>query len=97
LVRTVEFLKFDSSLEEKMTKLFEHFGKSYPQIKGIKFLMNITGPINQSHMVFKFDSLADEETWATSVIKDDIYLDFLKASEGITTPGVDHLYREFSV
>ena len=97
MVRTVDILDFEADLQEQMGKLVEHFSKSYPQIKGIKFLMNITGPINQTHMVLKFESLADEETWATSVITDDVYLDFLKASKGVTTPGVDHLYREFSM
>ncbi len=94
LVRTSRYLKFDESIEEKTTKLFEHLNNNYPQIKDMKFLWNVTGPINEVHWMMQFDSLADEDEFAAKVIQDKVYHDWFKASEGIITPGFDRLYRD---
>jgi hypothetical protein len=72
----------------------EHIRKTYPQIKDMKFLWNVTGPINESHWVLHFESLADEDDWAQKIINDEKYLNWMKATEGILTPGIDRLYRE---
>lgn len=94
LVRTTQFLKFDESFEEEGKKLWEHLRNSYPQIKEMKFLFNVTGPINELHWLLKFDSLADEDEWATKVVRDEVYLNWMSAMEGVMTPGIDKLYRE---
>jgi hypothetical protein len=94
LVRTFSFLKYDESLEEATTQLTKHLKKNYPQIKDLKMLWNVTGPINQSHWVFVFDSLATEDEWAGKIIQDEVYLNWFMKSEGSVGPIVDRLYRD---
>ena len=93
LVRTQRFIKFDDSIYEKAAKLDEHISKNYPQVKGMKYMMNIAGPIDEGHWLLQFDSLADEEDWAKKVSQDEVYRQWFRDIEGILTPGVDRLYR----
>jgi hypothetical protein len=94
LVRTIRFLKYDEGLEEASNKLFAHIRKSYPQIKDMKLLSNVTGPIDEMHWVLEFDSLAKEDEWAARIMQDDLYLNWFKEAEGKATPGFDRLYRD---
>jgi hypothetical protein len=94
LVRTMRFLKYDENMDKETQNLFEHMKKTYPQIKDLKVLFNITGPINEFHCVMHFDSLADEDEWASQIVKDEVYLNWFQKADGIFTPGVDRLYRD---
>ena len=94
LVRTCRYLKFDEGVEEKTNKLIEHIGKTYPEIKEMKFLWNVAGPVNEMHWVLHFESLADEDSWAAKVMKDELYTDWFVAAQGVISPFVDRLYRD---
>ena len=95
LVRTQRFIRFDSGIDEKAAKLAEHISTNYPQVKDMKYLMNIAGPIDEAHWMLHFDSLADEEDWAKKISQDEVYRQWFRDIEGILTPGVDRLYRVF--
>ena len=97
LVRTAQSLKFDEDLFEKTNNLIEHIGESYPLIKDMKVLYNITGPVNEVHWVLEFESLADEDEWGTMIMQDEHYIGWLRESHGIISPFVDRLYREARV
>jgi hypothetical protein len=94
LVRSSRFLKFDEGFEEKTDKLVEHLRKSYPQIKDMKFLWNVAGPVNEIHWVLEFASLADEDAWAAKIIKDEVYREWFQASMELMSAPVDRLYRD---
>ncbi len=96
LVRTTRFLKFDDSLDEKSARLIEHIRKTYPQVRDMKFLSNVTGPIDEMHWVLQFDSLAAEDEWAGKIVQDKVYLNWFRETEGLITPGFDRLFREAS-
>jgi hypothetical protein len=97
LVRTSRYLKFDESFEGKTSKLMEHIRKTYPQIKDMKLLFNVAGPVNETHLVLEFASLADEDEWAAKVMQDKLYLEWFRASMGVMSPPVDRLYRDASM
>ena len=94
LVRTQRFIRFDESINEKAAKLEEHISKNYPQVKDMKYLMNVTGPIDEGHWMLQFDSLADEEDWAKKISQDEVYHQWFNDIEGVLTPGFDRLYRD---
>ncbi len=97
-VRTMRFLKYDENFEQQSSKVFSHMRKQYPKIRDMKFLMNVTGPINEMHWVIQFDSLADEDEWAGKLMRDETYMSWMMASEGIIgSDVVDRLYREESM
>jgi hypothetical protein len=90
----MRFLKYDENIEGETDKLVEHMKRNYPQIKEMKLLSNITGPINEIHWVMHFDSLAEEDEWAAKIVQDEVYVNWFIKAEGILTPGVDRLYRD---
>ena len=53
----------------------------------------IAGPIDELHWVVEFNSLADEERFASKAIKDEAYGKAFMEFEGRLTPFVDRLYR----
>ena len=94
LVRTMQYLKFDESFEGATGKLVKHLRESCPQVKEMRVLWNVPGPINEVHWVLAFESLAAEDDWASKIVKDEIYLNWMMKAEGLITPGVDRLYRD---
>jgi hypothetical protein len=94
LVRTASYLSFDESFEGKTNTLMEHIRKSYPQIKDMKFLWNVAGPVNEMHWVLEFASLADEDDGAAKIMQDKLYGEWLRASMEVMSPPIDRLYRD---
>ncbi len=93
MVRTCSFLKDWEKAWQAVAGLSDHCRKEYKEVKESYFLSNIAGPIDALHWVLAFDSLADEERFASKAMKDEGYGKFFMDFEGRLTPFVDRLYR----
>lgn len=93
LVRTAQMLKGSEELRDKMKEYNDHIRANYPAVKDSFILWNITGLFNEFHWVMEFESLADEEKWATAMMQDEKYMGLLEATDGVLTDFVDKLYR----
>jgi hypothetical protein len=93
LVRTCSFLKDWEKAWQSVADLSDHCQKEYKEVKESYFLSNIAGPIDQLHWVLAFDSLAEEERFASKAMKDEAYGKAFMEFEGRLTPFVDRLYR----
>jgi hypothetical protein len=96
LVRTYSILDNWEEVQKNQKELNDYLKKNYSEIKDGYFLMGITGPINEFHWVLDFESLADEEIFATKVVEDSRYLETMKSFAGSASMPIDHLYRSFS-
>jgi hypothetical protein len=93
LVRTCSYIKDWEKAWEAVAGLSEHVKKAYKEVKESYFLSNIAGPIDQLHWVLAFDSLADEERFASKAMEDKDYGKAFMQFAGRLTPFVDRLYR----
>ena len=93
LVRTSKFLKDWDKAWEAIAGLSEHVKKQYKEVKDSYFLSNIAGPIDEIHWVVAFESLADEERFASKAMKDEAYGKAFMDMDGRLSPFVDRLYR----
>jgi len=94
LTRSMRILKFDEAIEESSKKLIAHFRTSYPQIKDMRFVWNVTGRLDEMHWLLAFDSLAAEDDWAAVVMGDPVYGEWFTAMDGKIGDIVDHLFRD---
>jgi len=93
LVRTSRILKDWEKAWKTASGLSEHIKKEYKQVKDSYFLTNIAGPTDLVHWVVKFNTLADEESFALKAMEDKAYFKGIIALEGLVEPWVDRLYR----
>jgi hypothetical protein len=93
MVRTCRFLKDWEKAWQAVDGLSNHVKKEYKEVKESYFLSNIAGPIDQLHWVLSFDSLADEERFASKAMKDEAYGKAFMDMDGRLSPFVDRLYR----
>jgi hypothetical protein len=93
LVRTSRFLKDWEKAWKSIAGLSDHLKEEYKEVKESYFLSNIAGPIDQLHWVLAFDSLADEERFASKAMEDKTYAKAFADFEGRLTPFMDRLYR----
>jgi hypothetical protein len=93
LVRTCKFLKDWEKAWQSIADLSDHLKKNYKEVKNSYFLSNIAGPIDELHWAVEFESLAEEERFASKAMKDEAYGKAFMDFEGRLTPFVDRLYR----
>lgn len=74
----------------KQKALYE---EKYPQVKSFSVWSGVTGRVDRMSIEMTFESLAEEESWATAVMQDPAYMEAGMPMWENTKEFTDKLYR----
>lgn len=96
LVRTGLMAGDWDKVDKAIKELDELYRNKYPQVKSVEYWYAVSGPINKLQLELTFDSLTDEDTWVTAVLKDDVYQKNMQILGENLTDLRDDLYRSWN-
>ncbi len=94
LVRSAEVVGDWEKVGKALNEMLEA-AKAHEKVRESYLMFNVTGLLNEVHWVLTFDSLADEDAWAASVMGDEGYIKAMTDMSEEVDAVEDNLYRRF--